>query len=554
MKQAHLGGRLKALRPSQQRQLAKLSHHRHFSREEANFFTLEKLAKQTLNLQQPLHLFVDNRGLCRLLWVGNLEESQKLLAHLSSSSRQNKKGWRLISCHICKDRNIQNPNLQDAIIALDLHPISWLIYDPITNKKNERNASLWKPDPLKPMGWNLVSKGILKDVYQQYDFSIPKQDIHINLLDSQSERVLILTLQDTKAKESARALTELEDLVRSAGAEPVAVISQKKGIPNSKTIWGIGKLQEVALEIRRHNVSLVITDRELTPGQARNLEDALDCAVMDRSELILDIFAQRASSASGRLQVELAQLRYRLPRLIGRGRSLSRQGGGIGTRGPGETQLEKDRRAIAKRINHLQKEIKGLERHRARLRKNRNNVPKVALVGYTNAGKSSLLNALCDQNRKNKVHTENKLFATLDPTTRRLVLPRAGFPPNEILVTDTVGFIKELPETLKEAFKSTLEETLDANLILIVVDLGDHHWPDHLDAVNSLLDSIDTNSNRQLVANQIDRCDSREIKTIQLINEKVLYISAISGAGIQSLKSFLHDQFWSQQSSHTRKT
>ena len=206
--------------------------------------------------------------------------------------------------------------------------------------------------------------------------------------------------------------------------------------------------------------------------QSRNLERLLSCPVSDRSELILDIFAQRAGSAAGRLQVELAQLRYRLPRLLGRGSSLSRQGGGIGTRGPGETQLEKDRRAISRRIERLLRDQRQLQSHRSRLRDQRRGLPRVALVGYTNAGKSSLLNALCGKRASDRVLAENKLFATLDPTTRKLDLPCPGARPERLLLTDTVGFIRDLPAPLVEAFRATLEEALDADVLLLVVDLA----------------------------------------------------------------------------------
>ncbi len=547
LKQAHLAGRLKGLRPSQQKRLANISHRRHFSTGEVDIAILELLAQEVLNLQKSLHLIIDARGLCKLLWVGPLDKSQNILSHLPDSPRKKLRSRRLISCQIYRNKEIITPHQKDATIALGLDLISWLIFDPSINKNRQKNAYIFKPNSHEISGWTLVTSGKLNEILKRDKSSIETKNLKADHNIKATERVLLLIQIETNSRNSERHLSELESLVRSAGVEPVAVAQQKKGGHNPQTIWGIGKLQEVALEIRRHKVSLVITDRELTPAQARNLEEWLDCAVADRSELILDIFAQRASSSAGRLQVELAQLRYRLPRLIGRGHSLSRQGGGIGTRGPGETQLEKDKRAIARRIKYLIKEMKQIEQHRVRLRKGRQGIPKIALVGYTNAGKSSLLNALCPTNKYRQVHTENKLFATLDPTTRRLTLPRQGLAPYELLITDTVGFIQELPDTLLEAFRATLEETLEANLILIVVDLGDHHWPEQLKTVNYLLDSIGTKSNRQLVANQIDRCNSSEIDAVHLIDPKVIYISAISGAGIQGLKNSLLNQFWSQE-------
>jgi GTP-binding protein HflX len=271
--------------------------------------------------------------------------------------------------------------------------------------------------------------------------------------------------------------------------------------------------------------------------QGRNLERLLDLPVTDRSELILDIFAQRAASAAGRLQVELAQLRYRLPRLSGRGLSLSRQGGGIGTRGPGETQLEKDRRAIARRIERLQREVRRLGEHRARLRQGRRDLTRLALVGYTNAGKSSLLNALGRAGEAGAVLAENKLFATLDPTTRRVDLPAPdGGPPLSLLVTDTVGFIRELPPQLIEAFRSTFEEALDADGLLLVVDLADPAWPEQLAAVRGILTSLDAHVPCRVLGNQIDRCPAGELERARALEPEMLFVSATADLGLQNLR------------------
>ena len=544
MKQAHLAGRTKGLRPSQQRQLERLSHRRHPEREGADQLTLERLAEQVIELCQPLHLVLDSRGLCRLLWVGPLDGSGQLLAHLPESPRRKSAGWRLISCSLTLQRNNLRPEQHDAIVALDLAPNSWLRFAPTADRGGRRIAALWQPDPKEISGWSLIEANGLSELCQHSQGSTANPEVNPLPSKDSRERVLLLTLTGPEQSRSERDLAELEGLVRSAGGHPVAVVRQKQGAPNPQTLWGKGKLQETALEVRRHSASLVITDRELSPVQVRNLERYLDCPVMDRSELILDIFAQRASSAAGRLQVELAQLRYRMPRLMGRGRSLSRQGGGIGTRGPGETQLEKDRRAITRRIEHLLREVRQLQNHRARLRNRREGLPRVALVGYTNAGKSSLLNALCSRNEHSKVLAENKLFATLDPTTRRLLIPQTGGKPLELLITDTVGFIRELPAPLVEAFRATLEETLEADLLLVVVDLSDTDWQAQLDTVHQLLNSLGAESIRQVIANQIDRCDSSALETIRSIDPKVIYLSAASGAGLQGLKHWLKDQFW----------
>jgi GTP-binding protein HflX len=262
--------------------------------------------------------------------------------------------------------------------------------------------------------------------------------------------------------------------------------------------------------------------------------------VSDRSELILDIFAQRAASGAGRLQVELAQLRYRLPRLSGRGTSLSRQGGGIGTRGPGETQLEKDRRAISRRLERLQREVSRLGEHRSRLRQRRGDLPRVALVGYTNAGKSSLLNALIRAPAGEAVLAENKLFATLDPTTRRLtLLDEEQQPLRTLLITDTVGFIRALPPQLVEAFRSTIEEALDADGLLLVVDLADPAWPEQLRTVRGILADLGSLEPQLVIGNQIDRCPAGELERARSLEPGMLFVSATADLGLQSLRQRL---------------
>ena len=544
MRQAHLGGRTKGLRPGQLRQLDRLSQRRHPEDSGADLLTLERLAALVNELELSMHLVLDGRGLCRLLWLGPLAGSDNLREQLPASPRRSSGGWRLVSCPF------QRQGLQatgaDAVLALDFVSHSWLRFAPNPGADGLRQAELLQPDREAPEGWHPMERGDLRDLCQldvtarggqQEEQAIPSSH-------STEETVLLLTLTDSDRLRGERELAELEGLVRSAGARPVAVINQRSGSANPQTLWGTGKLQEAALEVRRSRASLVVTDRELTPVQARNLERLLECPVSDRSELILDIFAQRAGSAAGRLQVELAQLRYRLPRLLGRGRSLSRQGGGIGTRGPGETQLEKDRRAISRRIERLMRDQQQLQRHRSRLRDQRRNLPRVALVGYTNAGKSSLLNALCGRRESDRVLAENKLFATLDPTTRRLELPCPGQRPDRVLLTDTVGFIRDLPAPLVEAFRATLEEALDADVLLLVVDLADTDWQGQLGTVHRLLDSLGSQALRRVVANQIDRCPLDAIEAIRREEPQTLFLSAKRGDGLKGLQDWLRDQFF----------
>ena len=544
MKQAHLGGRTRGLRPGQHRQLDRLSHRRHPEDHGADLLTLERMAELVLELELSMHLVLDGRGLCRLLWLGPLAGTEALRQHLPEAPRRRSGGWRLLSCPFSRHGLQQDPS--EAVVALDLNPISWLRFAAKPGSDGIRIAELLQPERSAADGWHHCDRGDLRDLCMQEAHQpglLPPTEAEATAPAGQ-EQVLLLTLSSGDVLRSERELAELEGLVRSAGGLPIAVVSQRAGGTNPQTLWGTGKLQEAALEVRRCQASLVVTDRELTPVQARNLERLLACPVSDRSELILDIFAQRAGSAAGRLQVELAQLRYRLPRLMGRGRSLSRQGGGIGTRGPGETQLEKDRRAIGRRIERLLRDQKQLQQHRSRLRDQRRSLPRVALVGYTNAGKSSLLNALCGRRASDRVLAENKLFATLDPTTRRLELPRAGRRADRLLITDTVGFIRDLPAPLVEAFRATLEEALDADLLLLVVDLADPDWPGQLSTVHQLLDSLGSTALRRVVANQIDRCPLEAVDAIRRLDPQTLFLSAKRGDGLRGLQDWLRGQFF----------
>ena len=275
------------------------------------------------------------------------------------------------------------------------------------------------------------------------------------------ERALLVSV-DTGDFDAQASIDELEELAHTAGAEVLAKMVQKRDTPDAATFIGSGRIAEIASFCRDNEVDLLIFDSELTPSQQRNVEKLTDVRVIDRTTLILDIFAARARSSEGKLQVELAQLKYALPRLGGKGTELSRLGGGIGTRGPGESKLESDRRHIHRRIDALEKQLKVVERRRVRLRerRNKNGVETVAIVGYTNAGKSTLMNTLTHAG----VLAEDKLFATLDPTARALTLPDG----RTVMLIDTVGLVRRLPHQLVEAFKSTLEEAVSADVILNV--------------------------------------------------------------------------------------
>ncbi|WP_040195470.1 GTPase HflX [Candidatus Soleaferrea massiliensis] len=336
----------------------------------------------------------------------------------------------------------------------------------------------------------------------------------------------VLAAVDLGEYDVEASLDELEELARTAGAEVVAKVSQKRPSVDAATVVGGGKLREIADFCRDNNADILIFDHELSATQLRNIEKAVDCDVVDRTMLILDIFAQRARTREGRLQVELAQLKYRLPRLSGLGTALSRLGGGIGTRGPGETKLESDRRHIRRRIDHLQDELEQLERRRSHLRARRqkDDVMAAAIVGYTNVGKSTLLNTLTDAG----VLAEDKLFATLDPTARRLTLPDG----RQILLIDTVGLVRRLPHHLVEAFKSTLEEALYADVILNVCDITAEDVDAQLETTRGLLAELKVQETP--VVTVFNKCD---LVTGLPQNQEAhaVYISAKDGYGLDAL-------------------
>ena len=354
------------------------------------------------------------------------------------------------------------------------------------------------------------------------------------------EKVILLGVDvgdDTK-----ESMKELAELVDTAGAIVLESIIQSRERIHPGTYLGKGKIEEVRERIERLDATGVVCDDELTPAQLRNLEDLLDTKVMDRTMVILDIFAKRATTSEGKIQVELAQLKFSAARLIGLRSSLSRLGGGIGTRGPGEKKLEMDRRLIHERISQLKSELKKVESHRELIRKSRdeNLAFNVAIVGYTNAGKSTLLNKLTDAN----ILAEDKLFATLDPTTRKLKLGSG----QEILVTDTVGFIRKLPHHLIEAFKSTLEEAKYANLLVHMVDASNEEASSQMLVVYDTLRSLDVvDKDIITVFNKTDLIKEGEELPRDFHADKILKMSAKTGDGIEDLKKTIENILQNQR-------
>ena len=345
-------------------------------------------------------------------------------------------------------------------------------------------------------------------------------------------RALLVSV-DTGSYDAEASLDELEELVKSAGAEPVLSLMQKLPRIESGTYVGTGKLQEIADICKSQEIDLVVADSELSPTQIKNMENATDVRVIDRTTLILDIFALRARSKEGKLQVELAQLKYLLPRLTGKGVEMSRLGGGIGTRGPGETKIETDRRHIRRRMETLRDELAEVEKHRQMLRRRRekDGVITCAIVGYTNAGKSTLMNYLTDAG----VLAQDKLFATLDPTSRALKLPSGV----SIMLIDTVGLVRRLPHHLVEAFRSTLEEAAQSDIIINLCDASGEEARVHLQVTRDLLDSLGCGDKPVLTV--LNKCDLLDGSVMAQDFGGYIKISAKTGEGIDELLQAIED-------------
>lgn len=354
-------------------------------------------------------------------------------------------------------------------------------------------------------------------------------------VEQETERVILVGVSQQDGDDAEDSVAELAELVETAGAVVVGTLIQKRENIHPGTYVGTGKVFELEELIEQTGATGIVCDDELSPAQLKNLEEALKTKVMDRTLIILDIFAARASTSEGKIQVELAQLKYRLSRLSGLGRSLSRLGGGIGTRGPGEKKLEMDRRLINSRVAQLNRELKEVQRHREvnRQQRKRSGIPVVAVVGYTNAGKSTLLNHLTNA----EVLEEDKLFATLDPTTRILELTNN----QKVLMTDTVGFIRKLPHHLIDAFRSTLEEAKYADIILHVVDAANPQMDKQMYIVYDTLRNLEVEGKKIITAfNKTDRIGQPE-PLHDFRAERTVHISAKYGDGLEDLKNILEE-------------
>jgi GTPase len=540
----------KGLKPYQRKQLQRLYQLRLPPNRLVTVEFAQRLGALTQDLEsQPISVYLNRRGQVIRVGLGSPFETQIPAWELPRQGAERLSGIRCITTQVGPG----GPS-QKALTAMALQRLDALItlsVSPLEGKLRRGGGATgfvkcaylahlvpeegrrWQVSEPLPLG--ILAEQDLQELVTELEDGFRRQAT-ARQVDPKQERAILVGLQGPgqSYEDLMDALAELGRLVESAGGQVLQTIWQRRESPDSATVIGSGKVQELALLVQDLGANLVVFDRELTPSQVRNLEETLGVRVVDRSEVILDIFAQRARTRAGKLQVELAQLQYLLPRLAGRGRTMSRLGGGIGTRGPGETQLETERRAIQRRISKLRQEVEELRRHRQRLRQRRegSQIPVVALVGYTNAGKSTLLNALTHA----QVYVADQLFATLDPTTRRLELPGQ----QAVLLTDTVGFLTELPEQLVEAFQATLEEVTEADALLHVVDLSHPNWEGQIEAVEKLLDQMPlTTGPRQLVFNKIDRLDPEWVEDVRLLYPKALFVSAATGQNLDQLRHTL---------------
>lgn len=541
------------MKTSQIKQLQRLYHQRLPGDRITTAEFAQRIAAISSEISQPVCTYVNRRGQVIRVGVGTLRQTQIPLLELPRYGAERLCGIRCIATQLKQD-----PPGESMLTVMALQRLDAFVALTLTGGGFERRGGgatgyvksvyLAHLVPHPEANWT-ISPPLSLDVVAEQDFLALVEGLEEEFrreyvaqqVDRDHDQVLIVGLQtDHQSPQTFETgLQELARLVETAGGEVLQTMTQKRPRPHPQTVVGEGKVQEITLAAQTIGASLIVFDRDLSPAQIRNLETQIGLRIVDRTEVILDIFAQRAQSGAGKLQVELAQLEYMLPRLAGRGQAMSRLGGGIGTRGPGETKLETERRAIQRRITRLQQEVNQLQAHRARLRQRRQHeeVPSIAVVGYTNAGKSTLLNALTNA----EVYTADQLFATLDPTTRRLTVTDSDtHESKQILLTDTVGFIHELPPSLMDAFRATLEEVTEADALLHVVDLSHPAWQSQIRSVMQILSEMPITPGPALLAfNKIDQVDAERLAIAREEFPQAAFISAHERLGLETLRQRL---------------
>ncbi len=544
-------GNTQGLKPSELRKLERLYYRKVHPSSIISTDLAWEIAELSFLINRQIGLLINRKGEIEYVIVGtyNQIEIPELRGYRDHLARL--KGLRLIHTHLVKNgrgAEIDQDDLLDLVfLRLDLigalevnekgepgkiHLVHILphkdFYRATLSQGESEFFYFFKPQYV----WDLKEnfQDFIKSLEEEFERISPAKDVG-----EHKDRALIILVKEPKDLDWEERLEELKELAKTAGVTVVGEITQKRVSLDPKYVIGKGKLLEVLIEAMRTKANLLIFDRELTPSQVKALTEATDLRVIDRTQLILDIFAQRAKSREGKIQVEMAQLKYTLPRLRLKDDAFSRLTGGIGGRGPGETKLEIDRRRIKDRLSKLERELEkiSLERELRRRRRKRLNYKVVALIGYTNAGKTTLLNALS----KSKYLAEDKLFATLDPVTKAVRTEKG----NLFLLTDTVGFIRDLPEDLKKAFKATLEELYNADLLLHLVDISHPNWENHIESVEKILEEMNLKHHpRLIVFNKVDLLyKNKDFSPYHLANllksYKAIAISALTGENIEEL-------------------
>lgn len=473
-----------------------------------------ELAELTADTGRQIGLLIDRQGRVAMVIVGDNRAIYIPELPRARMSSGRLRGLRLLHTHLNEEALSQEDLMDMVFLRLDSvtvlsvsdgFPQTAQAAHLLPPNPEEKSYELFAPVPWDRMDLDLGT--IVDALEDEFGRQADARDTG-----SDENRVLLVSVDKTPRPVQELALEELADLADTAGLVPAGTMIQRVRKHNPKFIMGKGKLAELEVKALQANASVIIFDQELSPTQIRNLAKVTERKILDRTQLILDIFAQHATSASGKLQVEMAQLKYTLPRLVGKNRAMSRLMGGIGGRGPGETKLEIDRRRAKDRLSRLKKELKNVRKRRTQTRERRAKagLPIVSLVGYTNAGKSTMLNTLT----QSKVIAEDKLFATLDPTSRRIRFPKE----REVVLTDTVGFIRRLPPDLKEAFRATLEELESADLLVQVCDASHPEVEEQVEAVRTILTEMDLDHIPSiLVLNKWDKLDREGQETMRTV-------------------------------------
>jgi GTP-binding protein HflX len=537
-------GNIAGLKSSVRNRLQNLYRRKVEPRQVINPELARDLAHLSFECARQVGLLVGRDGGIEMVLVGGPRSMYLPDLPKSRGGRGRLRGLRFVHTHL-DAAALSQDDLMD-LVFLRLDCIAALQLDPHGGATHLQVAHILPGDRADHHGWEIFPPTPLHafdldflQLVQSLEAELERNRSAL-LAGGRSDRALLVGVAplaggvDREAAETSMA--ELAELARTSGIEVADVILQRQRQSNPKYLIGKGKLSEIVLRALQCGVDLLIFDQELNPSQVRSLTDITELRVIDRTQLILDIFAQRAQSREGKIQVEMAQLKYLRPRLGVKDDALSRLTGGIGARGPGETKLEINRRRLSERIAHLERELATVRRNRGQRRSQRlrKELPIISIVGYTNAGKSTLLNTLTHS----RVSVENKLFATLDPTSRRLRFPRDF----AVIITDTVGFIRDLPKDLLDAFAATLEELNDADLLLHVVDISNPHFEEHMESVERILTQLDLHKKPNiLVFNKKDRVDA-ELLTRKLRRHGGVAVSALDSGTLEPLILALQDQ------------